>query len=677
MAKLSKDEQQYVVDEQLELFNYYDKQRASYERMWNTVYKLYNAFVDKKNYPWKSNLFIPLAFQIIENILPRYINGSIFFDYQPKSQEDIDKARAMNLLVNDYQLPNMRFLYKEILWLKQEIIYGTAWAFPRWAIKSRIQPTDKSTKPMFKEKSDIYKPYYQGPEIEIADTFHVWGDARADDETKSTAIIYEDIMDIDYFMQQYAEDLKDNAITREDLEKSWENMKHKYDTLKYDVKGSRNNNSPKCKHVVVMKLFYDNRWVTLANRTNLIMDHENPIFYPGKPVSRLCSIPMKGELYAKTVLDMITSLQFEINDIRNQRIDNVKLSIDRMAIAAKNSSLNQAQMGTAPGKIFWVDEVEEVTTALKFLDMPDVSQSGLFEEDKIYRDFERTTGMTDFQSGVGSVEGATVGSLLEAKLNSKILARTKTLAASGLHTLGQILASLNEQYMKEEVAVRVLGDNGQWSFPDSHKVKPDQLTSVLDLNVEFRPSNEFRKPQILQSMMQLMPYAKTDPNIDMRAYWEEIFNLLEQKNSAGLFVTDDKKKAPASPPIEAHQAREENELISTGQTPKPNQNDNHSLHLMIHNLGLNEAKTPDERDRYRQHIGLHTQYKGGKGYVTEQPEMQGQPEEGQKEIAPDVMEVMNQANQAAQGSGLTNPAEQEGGKRAYTRFGSSNVPEGI
>jgi len=663
---MAKKDASYIVSENMELFSYYDRQRKEYEKKWNQVYKLYKAYVDKKNYPWKSNLFIPLCFQLVENILPRYINGNVHFDYQPKTQEDVDKAKAMNLLVNDYQIPRMRFDYKRILWLKQEILYGTSWAFPRWVSKRRLPPPESSER-MFKEKRSIYQPYYEGPDIEVADSFHVWGDAQADDETRSTAIIYEDIMDIGYFMAEYEEDLKKQKIDREALEKSFESVKYKYNLVKTDLKSTNQGGLSKSKHVLVMRIFYDNRWVTIANRNLLVSDTENPTYYPGKPVARLCSIPMKGELYGSTLLDMISSLQFELNDIRNQRIDNVKLTIDRMAIAARNSTLNQSQLGTAPGKIIWVEDIEEVDKAIRFIDIPDVSQSGLFEEDKIYRDFERTTGMTDFQTGLSGVEGATVSSLLESKLNNKIVAKAKTLAASGLHTLGMIIASLNEQYLDKEIAIRVLGDNNQWTFPDTHKVKPNQLTSELDLNVEFRPTNEFRKPQILQSMMQLLPYAKTDPHINMRAYWMEIFGLLDQRNISELMSTGEQKKAPDILPIEAAQARKENTLLGIGQTPRADQNDLHNVHLMIHKLGMEEADTPDQKDRYRQHIGMHEQFMSGQGPT--QPDMQEQPNQ---EINPDVMQTMQAANMQAQMGGMS-PAQDMEPKRPYTRGDSTNV----
>lgn len=669
--KLTKEEQKKVVKEQVELLNHYDRQRRSYENEWNTIYKLYNAYVDKKNYPWKSNLFIPIVFQMVENILPRYINGTVYFDYSPKTSDDVEKARAMNLLVNDYQLPKMKYFYKQILLLKQEILYGTSWAFPRWCVKSRIQPTSKTTKLMF-DKKQVNKPYYEGPEIEVADCFHVWGDARADDETKSTAIIYEDSMNLDQFMKEYEDDLKEMGHTRTDLEKSFNNMRNSFDVSRYDLMNSRSySGHNKVSDVILMRVFYDNRWVIIANRDLLIADMENPLLYPGKPTCRIVSMPMKGELYGKSILSMIKSLQFELNDIRNQRIDNVKLVMDRMYIAARNSTLNKDQLATAPGRIIWVDDPEEVATAIQPMNTPDVTQSGLFEEDKIYRDLERTSGLTDFQTGIGEVESATVGSILESKLNTRIEAKVKTIAYSGLYTLGMIIACLNEQYLKEEIALRVLGPDGKWSFPESHKINPSQITSFLDLNVRFQPDQSFRKPVNLQNMMQMLPYAKSDPNIDMRNYWQEMFDLMKMENASKLFATDKDKPKPYDDRVEAHLAREENNLINIGQSPKPNQNDNHQVHLLIHNLAVDQAKTPDQRDRYRQHIGLHEQYLGGQGYV----EQAGIEEASQ--MPPEMAQAMQAGNALAQGQGFSqNSPIEQGEKRAYTRGHSTNIPYG-
>lgn len=661
-----------IISEHIELFDFYKKQRTSYDSVWNKVYKLYNSIVDKKKYPWNSNLFIPISFQIVDNLLPKLLNGNLSFDYMPKSGDDIEKARAMNILVNDYQMPKIKWEYKKALLIKQEVMYGTAWAFPKWAVKQRLKPNSKS-KTIFNKDRKIWTPYYKGVDIEVADTFHVWGDARADDETRSTAIVYEDMEHLDTFMNDYEDELKKARITREDLENSFKDVVRKYSDLRYDKNEINISSDIKVNYVFVMRVFYDNRWVIIANRSYGIMDIENPSLYNGKPVCRVVSQPMKSELYGKSLLDVISSLQFELNDIRNQRMDNVKLIMDRMIVAPRGGSLNPSQMTTAPGKIWWVDEDTELDRAFKFVDTPDISTSGLYEEDKLYRDFERTSGLSDFQAGLTAVEGATVSSLLESKLSDKLNSKTKLIADSGLHSLGMQIAALNEQYMKKEVAVRIVGEDGKWEFPDSHKVSPDMLTSDLDLNVSFSPSQEFQKPQIRNFLVQMMPYLRMDPNINTKNVWQYIFDDLSNiKANSGFFDLNQEKTATEDDRIEAYQARKENNKLDGGQMPRASKFDNHLVHKIVHNIGLDAAGTPDSRDRYKQHIAMHNEYVTGAGkeHVAAEQNLEN------PNLPSPVQQTFDTANQTAQNSGMSPSANPNtlGDKRAYTRGSSSNVP---
>lgn len=88
-------------------------------------------------------------------------------------------------------------------------------------------------------------------------------------------------------------------------------------------------------------------------------------------------------------------LQVEANDTANQRLDNVKLVLNRRYIAKRGARVDyRSLMRNVPGSVTLVDNINE---DLKSEQMQDVTRSSYEEQDRISLDFDEVTG--GFSSG--------------------------------------------------------------------------------------------------------------------------------------------------------------------------------------------------------------------------------------------------------------------------------------
>lgn len=101
-----------------------------------------------------------------------------------------------------------------------------------------------------------------------------------------------------------------------------------------------------------------------------------------------------GEPYGKGVLELILDEQDEINEIRNQRVDNVNLIMNKMVAVFDKAIVNRKDFTSQPGGLIRLKD--QVSTNIKDvivpMEFPDVSQSAYRETMEIERQIRDRTG---------------------------------------------------------------------------------------------------------------------------------------------------------------------------------------------------------------------------------------------------------------------------------------------
>ena len=166
-------------------------------------------------------------------------------------------------------------------------------------------------------------------------------------------------------------------------------------------------------------------------------------------MSRICPVP--NEIYGVGMMEMVQSLQHELNDTRNQRIDNIKLALNRMYIIDRGADVDLDSLLNEPGGVImanYTDGVQPLVT-------PPVTMDAFQNARDIAEDMQRTHGIHDPALGKPTSRETATGvlSLQEAaNMRFQIMARV---FAQQLVQNTEMMDELNEQYLPEGKTFRL------------------------------------------------------------------------------------------------------------------------------------------------------------------------------------------------------------------------------
>ena len=220
--------------------------------------------------------------------------------------------------------------------------------------------------------------------------------------------------------------------------------------------------------------------ITVVNDAVVIRMEKNPFVsedVPGgvRPFELYVDHDVPNELYGIGEIEPTETLQVGINKIKNQRLDNVDLVMNRMWVYDRAGGINPRDLKSYPGNVIPADDINSI----QVLSTPDVTNSSFAEEDRYLRDFQLATGVVEAAGGGGRddfINTATGQKIRVAKQNSryglKIENLEDTLARIGLKMLQMMNA------LEDEVFVIRREDPVKGGFKFS-KVKRKALQEAL------------------------------------------------------------------------------------------------------------------------------------------------------------------------------------------------------
>jgi len=499
----------------IEKFNVADKYTQGYFTKFQNYYELYRSYLGSGKLPWRSNLFIPKTFEIIETVAPRIVQAQKTFKALPVEGMDVLNADAYtDLLKFQFQKTDMEDVIEE--WVKETLIYGTGFVKVTWG------------------KNDMPSP-------EVVDIYDIFPDPKARFLEEAKYVIhrvYRDIEDLEEnpnYDRKAIERLKKIDISTRDNEERMQRLslagitaddgkRKRFEILEYWGK------------------FEGKDYLIAVERSTqeLLRCDESP-YKTGLPfvVARDQLIP--HELYGIGEIEPIESLQNELNDVRNQRMDNVKLALNKMWKVQAGGVQFEDELVSRPGGI--IHETRQ--GGIEQFEMGDVTNSGYQEEPIIKSDMERTTGANTAMAGaLVSPMGGTQGGVLnrtatayqgsinqgDKRFNSKV-----NQIKRGLIKLGRKFLELDQQFMDKPQMIRILGKKGEKMM----EVQPEDIKSNFDLTIEVEYLDEFQRMQQDQQIAQSMANV---PGFDIAKF---MVDSLERNGRKGV---EQYMKPPPPPP---------------------------------------------------------------------------------------------------------------------------------
>ena len=265
------------------------------------------------------------------------------------------------------------------------------------------------------------------------------------------------------------------------------------------------------------------------------------------------------------VVDPVIQLQYQINELNNQRGDSIKHKLTPQWVINVDKIIEDHGYVSEPGALhpFSMGD-EDVSKALRPLEFQNTEYLSSNEEDRLVGQFERSTGVADLNKVLGSsnkdTPATTVVSILNEQQAGNSLVINGVLERHGV--LGSRILKLIQLFGDDEFIIRSMGRKG-------FEFKRESLENILgEFDVKVTTSTFFGNKQIeLQHLIQLKPLWAQAPHVNQVELDKAILeNIMPKRVDKILQIPDE----PLS-------AEEEQLLLIAGQGESLRVGDNESL----------------------------------------------------------------------------------------------------
>ena len=518
---------------------------SNYDGRWDDYHKQYRSVIneDEKVLPYMAQLFIPYSFTAVETVIPRIVEAVFSSDpivaVKPTVDGDIENAKTNETLIN-WQLKRMDLFESLVILSKMCLVYGTCIAKVDWKRKIRHK---YRINPLY----DVYgyPVYDENQKIKT-------------EKEEYDVVVYDDpyIYPIDiyrFFMQPGALSIEDSEYcisitetTMEDLErqekdgiyKNINKVKEVKGTIQFDKGNDRYTNvgltNPKStvdtysNKVTLYEYWEDNRIIVIAEGKIVIRNEENPYWHCRKPYVSAKICPVENEFYGIGLMEMVESLQAELNDVRNQRLDNVHLAMNKMYIVAKDGDVDIKKLINEPGGIIEANYVE----AVKWIEQQDITASAYNEAKVITDDIQNVHGIYDYSKGDSPNQRETATGILSLQeaANVRFKLMIMVMLKSLLNPSVDLMNDLNQQFISDE-KVMLLTDK---KFVRIENI--DQVSGRYDYEPVGAALEGLSKYARTQQIINARQIIGNNPGLNLNRIDTEILRLMNVSNPEQYFM---------------------------------------------------------------------------------------------------------------------------------------------
>lgn len=556
-----------ILDRVLKDFEYSYNFQEQYFEAFRTIYKKYKSFVStaelaQAQKDGRSKLFIPYSYMLVETVVPKLMLA--MFESRPYARtiplgvadNELRKetAKKMNNLLEYYFMHKMEFIPKMAEVIKSVALYGTAITKQSWEYETRKVIKKQRKKilgfELTKAFDDVLTETVEkdNPKFELIDLMHFYFDPAG-----------MCIKDQRYNIHEYWED-KHEILKKNELSKNEEYPKGLYmnlDKLSNMEQGGNVTGETKStympsevgineatngkKGIHILEYWTDEWVVKVANRDTVIFIEPNPFHHRRKPFVKWVFSTKPHEFYGEGCIEPIIDLQDELNLIRNQRIDNVSMALNKMWKIRRGSNIDTEQLISRPRGFIEVDEMDDIDE----IEMRDVTQSGYNEETIVKQDMDLTTGVNDTQRGSSPErrETATTMNILAKAGSERFQLIVQLLGMGGFKEMVNQLIMLIKQYVDVPTEIIITGeDEAQLS---TATVSPEEIQYDWDiLGLATSLDNTANKEIRLQNLTNLYNFLKDRPDINHQALVREILELYDVKNVSEIITPPPQANVP-------------------------------------------------------------------------------------------------------------------------------------
>lgn len=362
---------------------------------------------------------------------------------------------------------------------------------------------------------------------------------------------------------------------------------------------------------------------------------ENPYWSGDRPFLVCQWTPLDDEFYGIGVIQPIKELWDELNDTRNQLVDNKTLMLRMPMLEDVHANLQRNVHLTAPHARIKCDDINGV----KPLPIQNFQAEGWRNVAAIKDDMRRASAAVDSMQGVPLSENtsATEFSAIQQQAGVRLKSHIKTIDEKLFKPFLERSYQYDMQFAEFERFIKVLGEKGGALI----RVRPEDIWGTFDIvtNGVGQVENNVIKTNKLINFLSIVSRIPNIANIP------EIIKEVWTSMGFPAGQADKIINAPINESAEDIEA--ENIALMAGEPVKVLPGENHQMHIQIHGKKFEQLRsigaiTPELEQRFKSHIMEHgLQLQSQMGVVNA---MEGSPQDTQ-----------GQLNQIAQNGGNSYP----------------------
>ena len=392
---------EYVVKE----FEAYEAIHRPRMEVAKEIYTHWNNEKAPKGQDWQNTVPVPLMIEAEQTITPR-IFAALFPSDTPidvKVEGDAEEGPEVGiklkaLLAKNFKAANVQ--KESIPMLGQMTLYGTGYCEAgTWKVKRKWIDTKEAGRQFLITESrpdakwvNFFEMYPHPAKMEVGDGLPIIRRRFIDEE------FLKNLANDRYTFKNLMEALKSTSpmtgdtkyIKPSDSENCETFKKNEYEILEYWGNWDESYTVGE----EVKKRLSVPYWIIVVNRTILVRGIPNPYNHQMEPYCKTkLFTDLKPSWFGVGIGRAGLPSQARANKIVNQRLDNVDLILNKQGLYNINDpNINLSRLKTTrPGQ--W-HPVSDVTSSIKWMDIPDVTASS-YEEEKIAKqDFREATGAT-------------------------------------------------------------------------------------------------------------------------------------------------------------------------------------------------------------------------------------------------------------------------------------------
>ncbi len=525
-------------------------QSSGYLEEWRSWNDLYRGIPKKKPYNWMSNKFIPITMSKVEtalsNLQSLLFSGNPPFQVRPRESGDEKQAELTQKLLA-YQFDEAKVFQEFSNFLRSVIIYGTGIAKVSWEWKQENRIKMVPTNPFAGILSAVtgtsmgmapqpYTATYGCPTLVTCNIGDIFPDPNSIEIQDSWIIhrLFRTRAYLVWMAQNYPE-----VYNQEVMKLTDEDGKEERES-KQEVQGSiGRQNIPNVTRPDGLATIELNEWhglydldgdgtpercvFTVANGKYLIRKQSQPYWHGKNPFIKSVYIPAQNEFYGIGIPELLEDLQNNLNEIYNQRNDNIQLALNRPIFFKKNAGIDPRKLIIKPGGLYGTDE--DIPNSISPMPMDIYTRDSFAHTADIERWSQEVTAVTKLTMGMQGKDNndtATGMSILQRASGDRFMSIAKGIENSAFKEMLRMFYQLDYQFIDQEQVFGILGEQGmEWV-----KVPPEVVRRDFDLVPTGIFSME-NKAQKAVKLMQFKQMTRDDPSVKQNTINRKIYSAME------------------------------------------------------------------------------------------------------------------------------------------------------